>query len=494
MKAVLTKLEKSREFWFLFITSIAFFLLRFPSLFEPYWYGDEGIYQVLGLAMRHGRLLYQGIWDNKPPLLYILYAIFNSDQFTVRFVSLFFGLFSVFAFFKLAKLLFFKNVEPTKKEREVVFISTAVYAFLFGIPLIEGNIANAENFMLLPIIAAAFLVYQRNQEQKKLSYFLGFFLPGLLLGLAFLFKIVALFDFAAFASFIFIVHFQTKKIKEIIEILTPYVVGFGTPIVLTALFFLSKGALGDFIHASFAQNVGYVGYGNTFIIPQGLLILKLLMLGGSLLFLLNKRKQLETHTLFCLVWLFFSLFNAFFSQRPYTHYVLVVLPSLCLLLGLLMMGEKYKKFILVIYALTIILLLKNFTYFGKTVFYYQNFVSFITGHKSVVDYQAFFDKNTPRDYEIADFLRNHLAPTDTVFLWSNSAQIYKLVNRIPPGKYAAAYHITATKDTLLETAKALQKNPPTFIVIDQRILYPFALLGYKQRMTIDETSVYERSF
>ena len=28
--------------------------LRIPSLFEPYWYGDEGIYLTIGQAMRHG--------------------------------------------------------------------------------------------------------------------------------------------------------------------------------------------------------------------------------------------------------------------------------------------------------------------------------------------------------------------------------------------------------------------------------------------------------
>ena len=28
--------------------------LRVPSLFEPYWYGDEGIYLTIGRAMRSG--------------------------------------------------------------------------------------------------------------------------------------------------------------------------------------------------------------------------------------------------------------------------------------------------------------------------------------------------------------------------------------------------------------------------------------------------------
>ena len=149
---LLQKLEKSREFWFLLLTSFFFFLLRLPSLFEPYWYGDEGIYQVLGVAMRSGRLLYRDIWDNKPPLLYYFYSLFNSDQFYVRLFSLIVGLISVFAFFYLSKKLF--------KKEKIVFLTTAVYAVLFGLPLLEGNIANAENFMLLPTILAAILIFK----------------------------------------------------------------------------------------------------------------------------------------------------------------------------------------------------------------------------------------------------------------------------------------------------------------------------------------------
>ena len=46
--------------------------LRVPSLFEPYWYGDEGIYLTIGRAMRGGMELYKEVHDNKPPLLYVV--------------------------------------------------------------------------------------------------------------------------------------------------------------------------------------------------------------------------------------------------------------------------------------------------------------------------------------------------------------------------------------------------------------------------------------
>src|SRR3990167_2443375 len=92
----------------LFVSTVilVFILLRIPSLIEPYWYGDEGIYQVIGQAMREGRTLYSEIWDNKPPLLYIIYALFNGDLFYIRAASAVSGVLSIIFFFLLAKKLF----------------------------------------------------------------------------------------------------------------------------------------------------------------------------------------------------------------------------------------------------------------------------------------------------------------------------------------------------------------------------------------------------
>jgi hypothetical protein len=493
---LLAKLEKSKNFWFVFLTLIGFFLLRLPSLFEPYWYGDEGIYQVLGLGINHGRLLYKGIWDNKPPLLYMVYGFLGGDQFKVRAASLVVGALSVVIFFFLAKNIFQGQDEEKGESNKIVYAVTALFAFLFGIPLIEGNIANAENFMLLPILFAGLLVYKRNNEIKSLKYFSGFFGPGLLLGIAFLFKIVALFDFASFAVFIFIVHFGIKKIESIIEIAIPYTLGFFLPIFLTLIFFASKGALSDFIHAAFTQNVGYVGYSNTFIIPQGLLITKLLLLSIFMLFLFVKRSTINARVLFCSLWLAFSLFNSFFSGRPYTHYVLVSIAAVCLFVGVVLYERRFKIFLLAALVVSLFLLITNFSYYGKTIPYYQNYVAFMAGKKSITNYRSFFDKNTPRDYELADYLNLHLGKNDTIFIWGNDAQVYKLTNTIPPGRYTVAYHMTASKATLDETRKALLSERPKFIVVDNRISFPFtfAITLYNQRMALGPVSIYERPF
>lgn len=190
---VLKKLEKIKETWFLIVVSCIFFILRLPSFFEPYWYGDEGIYQVLGIAMNQGKLLYRDIFDNKPPLLYYLYSIFNSDQFSVRVVSFLFGLLAIFCFYFI--------VRKFLKSEKNIFLTTGIFAFLFGIPLIEGNIANSENFMIPLVLLSTIFIFKALEEKIKNKKLIFIMLSGLGLGISFLFKIVAVFDFAAFFFF-----------------------------------------------------------------------------------------------------------------------------------------------------------------------------------------------------------------------------------------------------------------------------------------------------
>ncbi|HKC14479.1 MAG TPA: glycosyltransferase family 39 protein [Patescibacteria group bacterium] len=493
---VLGRLEKSIGFWYLFAICGVFFILRFPSLFEPYWYGDEGVYQAVALAIKNGRLLYQGIWDNKPPLLYMVYGLFDSDQFGVKLASLIFGLLSIFVFYKLCKKIFVSQ--------KIALYSTAFFALLFGSPILEGNIANAENFMILPILTSALIILSLRENdtiKTQNRNILIVFFSGILLGLAFLFKIVAMFDFAAFFIFLalfadekFLTHIKNKRYQayEVKKVFS-YFLGFIIPGVLTTGFFIAKGAFKEFINATFFSNIGYVGYGNKLIIPQGLLILKLVLLFGLIAFLFTKRNSFSKAIIFVWLWFAFSLFNAFFSQRPYTHYLLVLLPSFSILLGLVFAEKKFRKISVAFVLLSLLLISKNFGVYGKPLTYYGNFLSFITSGKSVSEYQRFFDNITPVDYELASFIKGTTKDSDTIFTWGNNAQLYKLTNKLPPGRFTVAYHITGSKDGIKETTKDLDfKKPKLIIIMPYMNFYPFNLSNYSQRIIIDKTLIYER--
>lgn len=487
---ILKKLEESSGCWFLIIISVIFFFLRFPSLYEPNWYGDEGIYQTLGIAINAGRTLYQGIFDNKPPLLYYLYSFVSSDLFAIRALSLIFGLLAIFVFYHLAKRLL--------KNRKSIFIATGVFAVLFGLPLIEGNIANSENFMLFPNILSALLILKSLETNRKYSMI---FVAGIVLGVSFLLKIVAIFDFAAFFAFLLFVglpdsisaFFNIENIKSKLKTLIIFSISFLIPIAIVSLFFLLNGAFSYYLKAVLFNNVGYVGYGNKLLIPQGLLILKLIILGAFSLFVFLKKSRFGNEFTFVSLWLAFSLFDAYFSQRPYTHYLLVILPAFCLMIGFFYLNKGLSKLSGVITLLVFIAVLLSFRFYTKTVVYYQNFISFVAGAKSVYAYQSFFDRNTPKDYELANYINLNTNKNDNIFIWGNNAQVYQLTNKLPPGRYTVAYHITSYKDGIENTKKELENKKPKFIIIMSNVSsFPFPLIMYYQKIKLNGIEIYER--
>ncbi len=489
---VLKEFKNTKQFLSVIFILFSFFILRLPSLFEPLWYGDEGIYQAIGSAINHGKLLYSQIFDNKPPLLYWLYAIFQSDQFTVRLASLIFGAFTVVMFFFLSKKLF-QNAE---RNNNIHLLTTFIFAVLFGLPMLEGNIANAENFMLLPIIASALIISNFKSHLSPAGEIsdLKLFIAGALLGIASLFKIVAVFDLSAFLVFYFILNLDSLR-KEIR--ISKILAGFFAPILLVSSFFAINGTFMDFAKAVLTSNISYVSYGNKIGNLPLLLLMKLILLGGLLLLLFVKRKKINYSSLFILIWLVFSLFNAFFSQRPYVHYILVLIPSLSLMTGLILFDKKYQKNIVITLLIVLVIVVKGFgiSLFDKSINYYRNFISYVMGKKTMVQYQAFFDRNTPFDYEIARFIKPKITKNDTIFVWGNNAQLYQLIGVIAPTKYIVAYHISNYKDGPTDTRSTIEKVKPKFIVIiANNNSIPFSLINYSKKINIDKASIYERIF
>lgn len=483
---LISRLEKNASFWFLLLASLLFFILRWPSLFEPYWYGDEGIYQAVGMLIRNGAPLYSGAWDNKPPLLYVLYAMFNSDQFSLRLLSLFSGIFSVWAFYFLSKRLL-------PKSKYAAIISTLIYVFAFGTRLVEGNIANAENFMLLPILVSAYII-SSGDFIKKAWHFKFHFLAGFFLSLAFLTKIVAAFDFLALLFFIVIDHEKDLKDKLNKRAL-PFILGFGIPITITLGYFFITNNFKDALNGFLFSNVGYVGYGNQFIIPQGLLYIKAGALAGFLGFIFWKRKSINRNVLLSSTWFAFSLFSVFFSQRPYTHYLIMLLPSFCLMIGTIIEEKRTRIFLLVFLIAGYIAVINTFNLKGKIVQHYANLIAFCSNKKDTTSYQSFFDRNTPRDYELARYIKANTNENESIFVWGNNAQVYKLAEKTPIMRYTVAYHITNYKTGIIEMQSAIKNKKPKLIIIMPNVPeFPLPLINYNEKINIREVKIYEKVF
>lgn len=478
---------------FLIVLILLFVILRIPSLIEPSWYGDEGIYQVIGRALREGRGLYTEIWDNKPPLLYLIYAIANSDLYMVKMFSIFFGAVSIFSFYKLARLLFEKRFPS--------ILSTTFFGIAFALPILEGNIANAENFFLLPVISAMyfFVRYLKTHTAKYLAF------AGVLLSVGFLFKTVVVFDVAAVVFILAAV--SARKTDEIVlrtqlslqtllknrTVFIFFGIAFAALPLLTALYFLVKGAFIPFFVSTFLSNIDYVGQENSLGFPMGMLFLKVIILGSILFLIFYFRQKLTFTHFFILVWLAWSLFSAYFSDRPYIHYMLVLLPATSLLIGSLAVKDRLLKIKILVLICLFLVVNYRFEFYKKNIPYYTNYISYIAGSKSIDEYQSFFDRVTPSYYSLAQFIQSHTESQDEILYWGDGGQVYYLANKLPPSRYIVAYHITFLPGALEETQRAvLAKKPKYIIQSKQDPEFNSVAYGYELKYRIDGSNIYER--
>jgi hypothetical protein len=455
LKKLLNKLHT--PVWLAVLLAIVL-TLRIPTFFEPYSYGDEMIYLTLGEGIRQGVPLYSGIHDNKPPLLYVLAAVAGS-LFWFRAILAIWSLVTIFLFWKLSETLFSKS-EALQK------ISTIIFAILTTIPLLEGNIANAEMFMALPIIGAFLLLFSKKQTPKNLA------ISGVLFSISAFFKFPAAFDMPVIVIFWLITQKLTKKSFRDIAMKTAYLlIGFLTPIFLTFVWFAINGAFQEYLVAAFLQNIGYLSswrptsVQDPFYIRNLPLIIRALVVLLGVLILAWKKKNLPKQFIFITIWLLMGLFAVTLSERPYPHYLIQVVPSLSLLFGILFTDKSLVQSIAVLPLLLAFFVpfYYKFWYYPTTT-YYVKFAKFALGMTSKEEYFNTFADDINRNYKIADLLTKITQKQDKIFVWGDDSAIYALTRKLPPIKYVADYHINdfSTKTEVLEK---LEKNPPETIII-----------------------------
>ena len=434
-------------------------ILRIPSLFEPYWYGDEGIYLTLGHAARQGLVWYRDIHDNKPPLLYLVAALAGT-VFWFRLILLVWHAATIALFWELSTKLF--------KNKNASLLASLFFTILTSLPIIEGNIANAEVFMIGPTLGGMLVIFSvKNPSLKR------FFLAGLLFSVSTLFKVPAAFDFLSLAAFLGIASlWNIGNIKKTAFRLTFASLGFSLPILATFLYYWSQNALSQYLVAAWGQNLSYLSrWGIPDIAPpaksEGIsldLFFRAKILAAAFTAIIIFKNRFDKTTLFLTVWSLFAIFAMLLSGRPYPHYVIQAVAPLSLLLSVLVFGKEKIRFFplptFIIFALT--LAVYHFYYYNP-VSYYKNFVAFATGQKTETEYWMAIDKRVPRTHTIADLLKSRTSSKDRVFIWGNEPEIYALSRRLPSGKFTALYHISdfAKEEEIL---KSLVSLPPKYIV------------------------------
>jgi len=438
------------KYW-IFVWSL-FIILRLPSFFEPYWYGDEGIYLTLGQGIRKGLILYKQIHDNKPPTLYYLAAL-GQTVFGFRLLLAIVMIPTILFFYRLC-LHFFKS--------NIAKFSTLIFVILTSIPFLEGNIANAEIFMLLPTILGFYFFLN---AKKKIH----FFLSGLFLGLAFTIKIPVFIEVTFLIIWIFVQDFSKLKQEFWKLFLQAFLLGIGflTPMFIYLIYFYFLHALIPFLGSALLQNFSYLSSWatgtQTASASSGGLInrLLILILFWVIIIFLKFKKILSSPLAFILSWLAATIFGALLSTRPYPHYLIQLLPPLIILLFFIFLKNSIKSIISVLFSLFFIFfVIKKYDfYFYSNVSYYLNFYSF----KNSDSYNQYFSPRVLINQKIAQIIKSDTQNSDRIFVWGDEPYIYAMSNRLPIGRYTVAYHI-ADFNGYQETIDKLKSNSPKFII------------------------------
>jgi len=468
---------KRRLTWALILLLGLGFILRLPSLFEPNRYADEDIYLTLGMAIRRGLVLYRDIHDNKPPAIYFIAALAHTIL-GFRFILLLWHSLNSVLVALLARWFF-------PKFPNAPLLIGLSFVLLTTLPLLEGNIANAEIFMILPVTAGLLLFWHAWESRRKIPIKIWLSI-GVLLAAGFLFKVTAVFELAALSVFSV---FLTAKNHHLWFIIA----GFVTPILVTILYYLARGAGELYIRSVLLQNIGYLSSWTSGS-NSNLFINSFIMLGSlAVLFLL--RRQLKSNFLFITTWFLFSLFGVLLSSRPYPHYLIqAVLPGI-LLVGLSLTSIKTlpKLIGLAVAGLTLLAIIRTNFWYYRSLPYYQNFFTFALGQKTKAEYLAFFP-GTGRNQKIAEYIRTHTLPDIPIFIWGTEPAIYVLSGHLPPGRFITSYHIRDFDPQGLNIQSVKDQRPPIIVTLDYEPDYRGFLtwleLNYVLAARIDNANIY----
>lgn len=482
---------------FVVILSLLFLILRLPSLFEPVWYGDEGVYLVLGQAIRKGLVLYNQIHDNKPPTLYYLAAI-SQTVFGFRLLLALWMIPTIYVFHRLSHQLLSLRLSR---------LATLLFLIITSIPLFEGTIANSEIFMLLPTILAVYILYK--YSFPHVSGLSAKALPageaslvaaGLLLGFAFTLKIPVFIEFGSLFVWIIIIsrRFDPRK-------LLVFSFAFALPTLIYSLYFYLKGAFSNFLFAALLQNFGYLsswatGSHSGSATGSGLLVRAVFLLVFWLfVYFLACKKTISRPVTYVSFWFSAAVFGALLSTRPYPHYLIQVLPSLTLLL--LLIFEKHcqlfvRSFLVVLFVSFVFIFFHYHFYVYPVFSYYRNFYSHLTTLNSP-EYRGYFGPEVNHTYAIASYLKSATSSAEPIFVWGDSPFIYVLSDRLPVGRFTVAYHI-ADFNQYQVVADQLRVKFPNFIVYYLQPSRPYPQLDnfidryYFPIKTFGSTVIYQR--
>lgn len=454
-------------------------LLRVPSLYEPYWYGDEGIFAAVAHDVRAGDTLYAGAWDNKPPLIFYTYAAVQASFGTGMFALHAVATAAVLATLALTMWLAFRLYG-----RSSAAIAGVMFVVLMCTPTIEGNLAMTETFMILPTTGAVCLfVLSRTRTGDVRDALLA--ASGVCIGVAMLYKQVAAFDGLALVAMIWLTVKAPWRETAAIG------AGVALPLIVCAAYFLAAGAFGDFWYAVAGSLPLYGSLG-----PEGGWLTRVLGLVPAVLMVWwlagRRRDGLDVGVAqLPVLWLSLAFAGATSSSLEFPHYLQQAAPAFALTIaGAATVGRGVEgDERLALAGAVVVAAAVAYLQFGDAIVerrqvhavpYYRNHIEYRTGDRTHQEYERFFDGKAEAVRDVAAAIQEDGAGT-TLYSWGELPWMHAVGGFDNPTKYYTSFLgelVPGAKDDIL---RDLDATPPAYILLTSTTYAPFE--GLEQWMT-----------
>jgi len=439
-------------------------LLYIPFLHEPFE-RDEGLYATVAQLILRGDLPYRDGFEHKPPLVFGWYAlsflIFGQHVWAPRLVAAVLESATTLLVYVQGRLLF--------SAREALLAALA-FALSIGVATFHTN-ANAEYFMLLPLVAGL-VTFTLGHQTGRLPWFL---LSGLLNGLAIMTKEVGVFNLTFLVLWTLYPAWRRGELgRHHVAAVALLLGGCSLAVALTIAPVVILGAFADFSDAVLfsLQYVGHRSAAGRVIGLANLGVLPFVVAGPwvalSLLGFVHVIRRGENRWGWLLSgWLLAGVMSMIFVGRIYAHYYAHLLPALSLMvpLGVRFLRVRWRvapvragAFILLVGALAAGAIAVN----GQV--YLHDSVDARHLSKFAGD-SGRWEIESPA---LARYIADNTSPDDRIYNLGFDSELYFYAHRRPATRYLHDLPFVADYSRVEKALEDLKEAPPIFVIDSAR--------------------------
>jgi Dolichyl-phosphate-mannose-protein mannosyltransferase len=432
---------------------------------------DEGEYAYAGQLILQGIPPYQLAYNMKLPGTYAAYAailaVFGQTARGVHIGLLLVNALSIFLLYLITERLF---------GAVAGLIAGASYAFLTTQPGVYGLAAHATHFVVLAALIGIILLL-RAEETKRTSLF---FWCGLSFGIAFLMKQPGILLGAFAFLYLAIKSWPTNRREWApwAKHLSIFLLGAALPFALTCALLYRAGVFANFWFWTFSYARQYA---NTVPLPAGWALLKascsyilsfttpwlwILALAGIFAFVWDA--TVRPRAVFVLGLLVFSFAAVCPGLYFRPHYFILLMPAVAILIAVAvtsatrLLSTKFSpRWLRVVPAILFAA--------ACAVAIHRNAQLYFTMSPLEASRLSYSTNPFPEAAKVADYLREHTAPTDTVMVFGSEPEIYFEAHRHSASGYIYTYSLGEDQSYWPEMQRQMMRgveaSRPAYVVL-----------------------------